>query len=149
MLCAASMVERLDGDPTAAFSIPLLYPWRRRRLYKLMSAFQDGGQRLKQSLVCWISIQILKKNGVREASARARPVLNAERQKSVKDVDSPRWRENKFQLRPREIGFPRSIRGLKGFTLLIGSLFLEPDSHGQEGAAGCCHVSTITLLAGL
>lgn len=62
MLCAASMAERLDGDPTAAFSIPLPYPRRRRRLYKLMSAFQDGGQRLKQSLVCWfVSIQILKK----------------------------------------------------------------------------------------
>lgn len=37
----------------------------------------------------------------------------SERQNSINDVGSPRWRQNKFQLHPREIGFPRSIRGLR------------------------------------
>lgn len=35
------------------------------------------------------------------------------RQNSINDVGSPRRRQNKFQLRPRGIGFPRSIRGLR------------------------------------
>lgn len=36
-----------------------------------------------------------------------------ERQSSINDVDSPLWRQNKFQLQPCEIGFPWSIRGLR------------------------------------
>lgn len=38
----------------------------------------------------------------------------AVRQSSITSrVDSPLWRQNKFQLRPCEIEFPRSIRGLR------------------------------------
>lgn len=36
-----------------------------------------------------------------------------ERQGSINDVDSPLWWQNKFQLRPCEIGFPWSISGLR------------------------------------
>lgn len=72
------------------------------------------------------------------------------RQSSINDVDLPLWWQNKFQLRPCEIGFPRSIRGLRiveRFSRFCSGppfLFSSRRRHASatRPAACCCWAAT-------
>lgn len=58
-----------------------------------------------------------------------RPLWAPERQNSIIDADSP---QNKFQLRPREIGLPRSIRGWRIVERVHASDRLPPSLSRQS-----------------